>query len=107
MRLTRTTAKPIASLVNPQSLTVMFDRDVIDGILAELEEFLPLWAGRYSEDVFVRMLAQATDYIARGVGAENREYVLKRTGCLVAESGSASWKERYGRAGQMQNRDAR
>ncbi|MCM2523229.1 hypothetical protein NDN64_01460 [Stenotrophomonas maltophilia] len=44
----------------------------IDLMIAQLEEMLPEWAAFYPEQQFMRMLAEALDYIAASADPEAR-----------------------------------
>lgn len=68
----------------------------IDLMITQLEDMLPEWAAFYPEGQFIRMLAEALDYIATSADPDARLYCLKRTGHLYVCSGEASWALRYG-----------
>ncbi|MDV9043982.1 hypothetical protein [Stenotrophomonas sp. RAC2] len=68
----------------------------IDLMIAQLDELLPTWAAFYPEQLFVRMLAEALDYIAASADPEARLYCVMRTGHLNACSGEIPWEARYG-----------
>ena len=67
----------------------------IDHMLSELEKELPAWSKKYEEQVFLRMLASALDYICSAADPDVREYALGKTGLLVPESGEEYWKNRF------------
>jgi hypothetical protein len=67
-----------------------------DLMIAQLEELLPTWAAFYPEPQFIRMLAEALDYIAASAEPEARLYCVMRTGHLHVCSGEIPWAERYG-----------
>ncbi|MCU1050792.1 hypothetical protein JAK50_09745 [Stenotrophomonas maltophilia] len=68
----------------------------IDLMIAQLEELLPTWAAFYPEPQFIRMLAEALDYIAASAEPEARLYCVMRTGNLHVCSGEIPWAERHG-----------
>ncbi|MHC1652234.1 hypothetical protein ACODUL_02900 [Stenotrophomonas maltophilia] len=68
----------------------------IDLMIAQLEELLPTWAAFYPEQQFVRMLAEALDYIAASADPEARLYCVMRTGHLHVFSGELPWAAHYG-----------
>jgi len=68
----------------------------IDLMIAQLDELLPTWAAFYPEQQFVRMLAEALDYIAASADPEARLYCVMRTGHLNVCSGEIPWAARYG-----------
>jgi len=68
----------------------------IDLMIAQLDELLPTWAAFYPEQQFVRMLAEALDYIAASADPEARLYCVMRTGHLNARSGEIPCAARYG-----------
>ncbi|MBH1447490.1 hypothetical protein EGJ03_00905 [Stenotrophomonas maltophilia] len=68
----------------------------LDLMIAQLEELLPTWAALYPEPQFIRMLAEALDYIAASAEPEARLYCVMRTGHLHVCSGEIPWAERYG-----------
>jgi hypothetical protein len=65
-------------------------------MIAQLEELLPTWAALYPEPQFIRMLAEALDYIAASAEPEARLYCVMRTGHLHVWSGEIPWAERHG-----------
>lgn len=67
-----------------------------DLMIAQLEELLPTWAAFYPEPQFIRMLAEAMDYIAASAEPEARLYCVMRTGHLHVCSGEIPWAERHG-----------
>lgn len=68
----------------------------IDLMIAQLEELLPTWAAFYPEPQFIRMLAEALDYIAASAEPEAWLYCVMRTGHLHVCSGEIPWAERHG-----------
>ncbi len=68
----------------------------IDLMIAQLDELLPTLAAFYPEQQFVRMLAEALDYIAASADPEARLYCVMRTGHLNVCSGEIPWAARYG-----------
>ncbi|ALA86650.1 hypothetical protein YH67_10380 [Stenotrophomonas maltophilia] len=68
----------------------------LDLMIAQLEELLPTWAALYPEPQFIRMLAEALDYIAASAEPEARLYCVMRTGHLHVCSGEIPWAERHG-----------
>jgi|887.fasta_scaffold244729_1 hypothetical protein len=68
----------------------------IDLMIAQLEEMLPTWAAFYPEPQFIRMLAEALDYIAASADPDARLYCVMRTGHLDSCSGEMPWAARYG-----------
>ena len=54
----------------------------IDLMIAQLDEMLPEWAGFYPEPQFIRMLAEALDFIAASADSDARMYCVMRTGHL-------------------------
>ncbi|MCI1074060.1 hypothetical protein MOQ07_06330 [Stenotrophomonas maltophilia] len=68
----------------------------IDLMTAQLAELLPTWAVFYPEPQFIRMLAEALDYIAASAEPEARLYCVMRTGHLHVCSGEIPWAERHG-----------
>ncbi|WP_329832042.1 hypothetical protein [Stenotrophomonas geniculata] len=68
----------------------------LDLMIAQLEELLPTWASLYPEPQFIRMLAEALDYIAASAEPEARLYCVMRTGHLHVCSGEIPWAERHG-----------
>ena len=73
----------------------MCTRAEIDSMLSALEKELPEWSKKVGEQVFLRMLASALDYICSAADPDVREYALQRTGVLLPESGELFWKSRY------------
>ncbi|WP_329841806.1 hypothetical protein [Stenotrophomonas hibiscicola] len=75
----------------------MSTRLEIDLMIAQLEEKLPEWAALYSEEQFLRMLAEALSYIAVSADPDARTHCVMRTGCLDPSSSEAYWGRQYGR----------
>lgn len=68
----------------------------LDLIIAQLEEMLPEWAAFYPEQQFMRMLAEALDYIAASADPEARLYCVMCTGHLHLCSGEIPWPAGHG-----------
>ena len=68
----------------------------IDLMIAQLDEMLPTWAAFYPEPQFIRMLAEALDYIAASADPEARLHCVMRTAHLHLCSGEILWAARSG-----------
>lgn len=60
----------------------------IDQMLELLAVQMTGWADSHSEEGFIQSLDVALTYLAAGVAPQAREYALRRTGRLIAGSGS-------------------
>ncbi len=73
----------------PEGETAVSTHLEIDLMIPQLEEMLPEWAAFYLEQQFMRMLAEALDYIAASADPEARLYWVMRTGHLHLCSGDS------------------
>ncbi|GEM_PF-3758372 len=69
----------------------------IDLMLGQLDALLPSWAAQYPEEIFIRMLDEALDYIAMSADPSARAHCIMRTGCLFPSSGEEACRRHYSR----------